>query len=80
MPSPPEAVRAALGRLRMFRLLCGYRGAPAADIEAIVSAVMAVQSYVEAARPQEIEINPLLCGPNGAVAADALIRIGDTHV
>lgn len=80
VPSPPEAVRAALGRLRMFRLLCGYRGAPAADIEAIVSAVMAVQSYVEAARPQEIEINPLLCGPNGAVAADALIRIGDTHV
>ena len=80
VPSPPEAVRAALGRLKLSRLLCGYRGAPAADIEAIVRAVMAVQSYVQAAHPHEIEINPLLCGPQGAVAADALIRIGDTHV
>jgi len=79
VPSPPQAVRDALGRLKLFRLLCGYRGAPPADIEAIVKAIMAVQSYVEAAHPHEIEINPLLCGPHGAVAADALIRIGDPH-
>ncbi len=38
---------------------------------------MAVQAYVEASRPQEVEINPLICGPSGAVAADALIRTED---
>jgi hypothetical protein len=70
-------VRAALDTLKVARLLAGYRGRPAADIDAILDAVLAVQAYVATARPQEIEINPLLCGPTRAVAADALIRIGD---
>ena len=77
VPAPREAVRAALTGLRMAPLLSGYRGSAAADVDAILDTVMAVQSYVSEARPHEIEINPLLCSPNGAVAADALIRIGD---
>jgi succinyl-CoA synthetase beta subunit len=28
--------------------------------------------------PVEVEINPLHCGPDGAVAVDALITLGDT--
>jgi succinyl-CoA synthetase beta subunit len=28
---------------------------------------------------EEIEINPLMCGPSGAIAADALIRMGDDN-
>jgi len=64
-----------LGQLRLAPRLAGYRGAPAADVPAIVSAVLAVQDYV-LANPAvlELEINPLLCLPHGCVAVDALIR------
>ncbi len=40
---------------------------------------MSVQELVgaHAGRLREIEINPLMCLPEGAVAADALIRMGE---
>jgi hypothetical protein len=79
LPSSPEEVSAALDRLRIAPLLHGYRGAPPADRGAILRAVMAVQSYVtaHADRVAELEVNPLICTPTRAVAADALIRLGD---
>jgi acetate---CoA ligase (ADP-forming) len=48
-------------------------------MDAILAAVRAVQDYVAAhpGRIAEVEINPLLCTPTSAVAADALIRRGD---
>lgn len=76
VPASRQEVRAKLEQLRIARLLQGYRGKPAANIAAIVDAIMAVQAYVTAARPQEVEINPLICGSERAVAADALIRTG----
>ncbi|WP_341368612.1 acetate--CoA ligase family protein [Yoonia sp. BS5-3] len=68
----------ALAGLRIDRVLSGYRGAPAADRAAVIDAVLAIQSYVCAQRPIEVEVNPLLCCPDGAIAADALIITGDT--
>ncbi|MGH1483550.1 MAG: acetate--CoA ligase family protein [Geminicoccales bacterium] len=78
LPVNEEEVAVALRQLRIAPLLAGYRGAPAADINAIIAAVMALQHYVHdhAAEVIEIEINPLLCGPTWAIAADALIRLG----
>lgn len=72
-------IKQALGELRIAPVLKGYRGAPAVDTQAIIDAVLAVQSYVMAQTPIEIEINPLMCGPKGAVAADALITTGERH-
>lgn len=76
VPSRREQIRAALLRLRMAPLLDGYRGAPGADIDAVLDAVEAVQSYViaNAGSLSEVEVNPLICTPARAVAADALIR------
>ncbi len=76
LPVSVAQVKQALGRLRCSALLRGYRGRPAADIDAILRAVMAVQDYVvvNAETVGEIEINPLICTPNRAVAVDALIR------
>nr|WP_246212830.1 acetate--CoA ligase family protein [Marivivens donghaensis] len=78
LPSTKDDITEALTRLRCYPLLTGYRGKPAADIGAIVEAVMAVQDFVTAHQDsvQEIEINPLLCCPDKAVAVDALIRMG----
>ncbi len=78
LPVTGAEIRAALGRLGTAALLRGYRGRPAAGTEAIVAAVLAVQDYVghHRGRIAEVEINPLICTPDRAVAADALIRIG----
>lgn len=81
LPASGAEVEAALDRLRIAPLLAGYRGAPPADRVAIVAAVRAVQDFVTAHDGQvsEVEINPLLCLPEGAVAVDALIRMGDDN-
>ncbi|AXT29068.1 CoA-binding protein (plasmid) [Ruegeria sp. AD91A] len=76
VPSASEDIRAALGKLKIVPLLAGYRGQRAADMDAIIAAVEAVQAYVmqNADTLGEVEINPLLCTPDKAVAVDALIR------
>ena len=76
LPASDAEIEAALQSLRIAKLLDGYRGAPAADREAILRAIRAVETYVmeNALGLEEIEINPLLCTPTDAVAADALMR------
>lgn len=77
VPARAETVERALRSLRIWPLIEGYRGKPAAGLGAIVAAVMAVQDYViaNADDVSEVEINPLMCTPDAAVAADALLRI-----
>lgn len=79
IPASRDEIRKALTRLRTGALLTGYRGRAAADIEAVLDTVMALQELVRshADRLHEIEINPLICRTSGAVAADALIRMGE---
>lgn len=81
LPVTREAVDEALGRLRVARLIDGYRGAPRGDRNAVIDAVLAVSRYAEQASERliELDINPLLVRPEGrgAVAADALLRIAD---
>lgn len=79
LPVTEQHILAALSRLRIAPLLAGYRGAAPVNQSAIVDAVLAVQSYVLAKTPYEVEINPLMCGPERAVAADALITAGERH-
>jgi len=76
VPASRGAVEAALKHLRMAPLLVGYRGAPGANISAILDAVEALQAYVlaNADRVGEIEINPLICTPKRAVAVDIMLR------
>lgn len=64
-----------LAELRGARLLQGARGAPRADVEALVDVVMAVQRLVLdlGDRLAELDINPVIVRPDGhgAVAVDA---------
>jgi acyl-CoA synthetase (NDP forming) len=77
IPASEADIRAALSGLKTAALLTGYRGRSHADINAVVSACMALQAYVAEAddRLEELDINPLMVTPHGAVAADALIRL-----
>jgi acetyl-CoA synthetase len=76
VPASRDQIISALGDLKIAPVLAGYRGKPAADLEKITQAVMAIQSYViaNADTVGEVEVNPLLCTPDRAVAVDALIR------
>ena len=78
LPVTGADVRQALRGLKCHALLSGFRGKPAADLDAVIRAVLAVQAYViaQADAVCEVEINPLMCTPDAAIAADALIRLG----
>ena len=74
-PVTRPAALAAVRRLRLAPVLAGARGQPPADLDAIVDAIEALSRLaldlgdaIEA-----LDLNPLICGPNGAVAVDALL-------
>ena len=71
--SAPQA-RRMLGTLRAARLLAGVRGQPPADLDAVAAAITSLsQLAAELGGVLEaLDINPLICGPAGAVAVDAL--------
>lgn len=76
IPAADASVEAALRSLRIAPLLDGHRGSAPVDMPSILRAVRAVQDYVLAHADglAEIEINPLICTPQDAIAADALLR------
>lgn len=62
--------------LKTFPLLDGYRGAPKADLEALIDVLLRVSALVET-HPEvaEMDLNPVIVHSNGAVAVDARIRL-----
>ena len=75
---PPFTTRdatAMLDELRGAALLRGVRGQPAADRAALVDVLMKMQRLAVdlSGEVAEVDINPLVAGPRGAVAADALV-------
>ena len=73
-PAGPEQARELVSQLRVAALLAGPRGQPAADLTAVTAAITGLsQLAVELGDVLEaLDINPLICGPHGAVAVDAL--------
>ena len=77
LPASDPDIRAALRSLKVASLLQGFRNRPAGDIEVAAAAIAAIQRVAIrlADRLLELEVNPLIVTPTGAVAADALIRL-----
>jgi acyl-CoA synthetase (NDP forming) len=79
LPTTRERALQALSQLKCAPLLNGFRGAPPADLNAAADVILAVASLVEKDPSSiiELDINPLmlLADGQGAVAADALIRL-----
>ena len=77
-PLQRTEIDAALRSLRLWPLLEGYRGAPAGDVAALIDAIMALGTYVEAQADSlaELDINPLFVHAEGqaVTVVDALIR------
>jgi hypothetical protein len=78
-PWTQASIEAALRRLTVAKLFGGYRGKPAADMPALVAAILGVARYASAnvAALIELDVNPVIVRPagRGAVAVDAMIRL-----
>jgi acetyltransferase len=69
--------QAQMARTRVWRLLRGYRGRPPAAIDQIAETLVRLgQLAADQAEIHELDINPLLAGPDRVVALDARIRVG----
>ena len=77
LPTDRDTVTKAVESLSAFKLIKGFRGNEAGDMNAIVDAVLSIAAFAESnwERLMELDINPLLVFPEGrgVVAADALI-------
>jgi acetate---CoA ligase (ADP-forming) len=70
-----EQPASLLGRLKLSKLLAGLRGAAPADLGSIARAISGLAELASelGEHIEALDINPLICGPHGAVAVDALI-------
>jgi acetate---CoA ligase (ADP-forming) len=66
---------AAVQRLRLAPILSGARGQLPADLDAIADAIEALSRLARdhGDAIEALDINPLICAPNGALAVDALL-------
>lgn len=76
LPATDSDIRNSLETLKTSQLLEGYRGAPPANMDAVIGAIQSICAYALAnpSKVAEVEVNPLICTPTRAVAVDALIR------
>ena len=81
LPADRDQVLRALRRLRLWTLLQGFRGQPAVDIDALVSAALQFGAVFLSAQPaaSEIELNPVFIRPRGSnggsvIAVDVLVK------
>ena len=77
LPASRAEIESALARLPLHSVLAGYRGRTGCEMPALVDAIEAVAAFAMAhgAGLEELDVNPLLALPKGAVAVDALIRM-----
>ncbi len=78
-PMSEEALDGMLRSTRAYQLLTGFRGRPAADIEALKDLMRRLISIaLENEEIMELEINPVMVGEKGegCWAVDALVTIG----
>jgi acyl-CoA synthetase (NDP forming) len=80
LPVSEDQVRAALGKLKLWTLLQGFRGKPGADVDAFVRAAARFgDMFLASPDVREFEINPVIVRPKGqgVSAVDALVTVAN---
>ncbi|MDP9295609.1 MAG: acetate--CoA ligase family protein, partial [Actinomycetota bacterium] len=74
-PLDEGRARALVDGLAVRPLLDGVRGEPAADVDAVARAIAALSVLAEDLGDvlEAVDVNPLIAGPGGCVAVDALV-------
>jgi acetate---CoA ligase (ADP-forming) len=76
LPCSDDEIIRTLRKLRIWKLVEGFRG-KSGDQKATIAAIKSICAFAAAYYDEieELDINPLFVLPNGAVAADALIKM-----
>lgn len=75
-PLDLDLAQAMVRDMRIARLLSGYRDEPAADMAALARVLLALsQMAIDLPEIRELDISPLLVGPQGVIALDARARV-----
>jgi acyl-CoA synthetase (NDP forming) len=76
-PVTRSSARVVIARLRLAAVLAGARGQRPADLDAIADTIAGLSELAADLGDllDALDINPLICGPSGAVAADVLAVI-----
>ena len=76
-PVTHAEARAMLHRLKGVRLLNGFRGAAAVDVNRLAQVICRLSEFAadQADRLAELDVNPLICSADRIVAVDALIAL-----
>jgi len=76
LPVQRAEIAAAVSSLKAGTLINAYRGRSSGDLEATLTAIESIAAFatVHEDTLHELDVNPLLVTPTGAVAVDALIR------
>jgi acyl-CoA synthetase (NDP forming) len=81
VPMNREGARRLIARTGAARLLAGFRGAPACDVDAVADAIAAVSQLAAdfADEIESVDVNPLVATPGerGVLALDALVVLRD---
>ncbi|WP_168788214.1 acetate--CoA ligase family protein [Paraburkholderia aromaticivorans] len=74
-PVTPDKAAAMLSSLKGYRLLTGYRGQPRLDIDSAIDAICRFSEFAADMGDAlaEADVNPVIVGQDGVVAADALL-------
>lgn len=77
VPASRADVEEMVAEIKGAKLLQGWRGAPPADRAAVCDTLLCLSALMAELSEEiaEVEINPLIVGPDGALAADALLRL-----
>ena len=78
-PFGPDDARDMILETKSHPLLTGFRGRPALAVDALADVLVRLSRLAadHAARIREIDVNPIMVGAAGVVAADALIVLRD---
>ncbi|MEO9139824.1 MAG: GNAT family N-acetyltransferase [Jatrophihabitans sp.] len=77
-PLTEDEADALIGSLRAARLLDGYRGAPVVDRTAVRDALVRIAALVDdVPEIAELDLNPIIAGPDGLIAVDARVRVAE---
>jgi len=77
VPLRPRDAASMIREIKGYPILEGVRGRPPVDVAALESLLVGVSAFAEA-HPEvvELDLNPVLAYPSGAVAVDARIVVG----
>jgi acyl-CoA synthetase (NDP forming) len=81
LPITTDDARAMIGEIKAAKLLAGFRGAPAADIDALIAAKCGLSELYLAHRHllSDLEVNPLIVLPQGQGVRAVDVRMARTR-